>query len=82
MFSFTALIEKRPNSLSMALHMFLELNKRSNCTPEASRDYDVAWGKTFDPVHLPRVAAHFGISLSDHRDPLVILSPSRRQHPR
>lgn len=26
-FSFTALIEKCPNSLTMALHMFLELNK-------------------------------------------------------
>ena len=31
--------------------MFLELNKRSNCTPETSRDCDVAWGKTPDSVH-------------------------------
>ena len=30
--------------------MFLELNKRSNCTPETSRDCDVAWGKTPDSV--------------------------------
>ena len=77
MLFFYCLIEKCPNSLTKALHMFLELNKRSNCTPETSRDCDVAWGKHLTRF-IPRFATHFGISLSDYRDPLVIPSTNCR----
>lgn len=77
MFSFTALIEKRPDLLMKALHMFLGFNKRSNCTPETSQDCDVTWGKTPDSVHS-QICHSLQHSLSDYRDPLVIPSTSRR----